>query len=314
MKNKVYFVVPYFGVFPNYFQLWLDSCARNSEFNWLLLTDCITDSFKIPENVIVKFTSLGEVKKTIETTLSINIVLDTSYKLCDFKPTYWILLDSYGIDYDFWGHCDIDLIFGKLNQFITDDLLDKYDRIYSEGHLSLMSKSPISKYAFKLEGSEYKWDTVFKDAKIFGFDEHHGVNKIWKKQGLLYFENNAAILDVDPQFNVFSLTHLPSNKSGQFFFLQDGAIMQGWYKNQIFKTQEFAYIHFQKRKMAINSTLNSDDNFIISHLGFNKYDNLLTAISELKLSAKSSLKDTLFSLRKLKTFYRFYINRIINGL
>ena len=33
---KVAIVVPYFGTLPNYFQLFLDTCAYNPEFDWLI--------------------------------------------------------------------------------------------------------------------------------------------------------------------------------------------------------------------------------------------------------------------------------------
>ena len=41
------------------------------------------------------------------------------------------------MEYDFWGYCDIDLIFGNIRKFITDDILDKYDKILSRGHFTL---------------------------------------------------------------------------------------------------------------------------------------------------------------------------------
>ena len=37
--KSIAFVIPYFGKFPNYFSLWLQSCRNNPTIDWLLFTD-----------------------------------------------------------------------------------------------------------------------------------------------------------------------------------------------------------------------------------------------------------------------------------
>ena len=36
--GKAIFIIPYFGHFNNYFQLFLNSCAYNRDFDWLIFT------------------------------------------------------------------------------------------------------------------------------------------------------------------------------------------------------------------------------------------------------------------------------------
>ena len=36
---KIAIIVPYFGKMPNYFQLFLNSCASNKKFDWLIFSD-----------------------------------------------------------------------------------------------------------------------------------------------------------------------------------------------------------------------------------------------------------------------------------
>lgn len=43
------------------------------------------------------------------------------------------MFQEYIKDYDFWGHCDADLIFGDIRKFVTDDILNKYDRLGVDG-------------------------------------------------------------------------------------------------------------------------------------------------------------------------------------
>ena len=38
MLKKI-LIIPYFGKFNNYFELWLKSCEYNTDFDWLIFTD-----------------------------------------------------------------------------------------------------------------------------------------------------------------------------------------------------------------------------------------------------------------------------------
>ena len=50
MKKKCVFIIPYFGQFKNYFSLFLESCAYNTDFDWIIFTDN-EDSFDYSRNV-----------------------------------------------------------------------------------------------------------------------------------------------------------------------------------------------------------------------------------------------------------------------
>ena len=53
-----------------------------------------------------------------------DIVIKNPYKLCDFKPLYGEFFAEYLSGFSHFGHCDIDVIMGRLSSFVTDDLLD----------------------------------------------------------------------------------------------------------------------------------------------------------------------------------------------
>ncbi|WP_368731163.1 DUF6625 family protein [Lacticaseibacillus paracasei] len=40
--KKCCFVIPYFGNFPNYFQLFLNSCKKNPHYDWLFFTPVLS--------------------------------------------------------------------------------------------------------------------------------------------------------------------------------------------------------------------------------------------------------------------------------
>ena len=127
MKQKISILIPYYGKWPVYFGLFLNSCRNNEKvLDILFLTD-IEKPKEVPANV--KFINLRfeELKTIIRKKLNINIPDIPYYKLCDFRPLYGDIFEEYVKEYDFWGYGDIDLIYGNLNKYLTSEILDNYD-------------------------------------------------------------------------------------------------------------------------------------------------------------------------------------------
>ncbi len=101
----------------------------NPDFNWLLLTDD-RQAFEYPGNVQVKYILLQDVAKLADSKFGFHVKLDEAYKLCDFKPAYGYIFEEYIKEYEFWGHCDIDIILGKISHFLTREILDRYDKFF----------------------------------------------------------------------------------------------------------------------------------------------------------------------------------------
>ncbi len=305
MLKKV-FVVPYFGFTPEYFQFWLNSCGNNHGFIWYFLTDCEVSEFQFPKNVIVKTINLESIKLIFEKYLELRISLEKPYKLCDFRPIYWILLDYFEVEYDYWGYCDIDLLFGDLEKFIPDEVIKRYDKIFSFGHLTLLRNAIFVKTAFKLEGSENFYARVFTSEKNFGFDEYHGINKICKKNGISVYKNENKIADLDPNFEKLRLIKPTLNKIGQRFIYDNGHIYQVVFSSDKVRKRiirEFAYIHFQKRDMKVK--VKSDESqFEIDY-------NELKVIDELKTFEFNLEID--YWYRLFVTVLRYYRQKVYKG-
>ena len=104
-------ILPYFGKFNSYFRLWLDSCSRNQEFEWMIVTD-IAIKETIPSNVRIVSLTLSELKEQFQKKMNVFLTLKDAYKLCDYKQFYGYLFSEYLVGYDYWGYCDCDLVFG----------------------------------------------------------------------------------------------------------------------------------------------------------------------------------------------------------
>jgi len=150
---RVLIVIPFFGTTPPWIDYFIKSCSKNSNYHWLLYGNL--------EIVPVSYTNILIVKSTIEefnelasSKLGFSISLDNPYKLCDFKPAFGKIFSDYFYDYDFWGYCDLDLIFGNIESFIRPDILKTNDIIttkvnYISGHFSLFRNNDTTKNLYK---------------------------------------------------------------------------------------------------------------------------------------------------------------------
>ncbi len=175
MREKLcLFILPYFGKFKNYFQIFLDSFSFNKHFDLLIITDQDMVNYTIPENVIIHKTTFDKFREFIKKKFVFSISLNNPYKLCDYKPTFGYLLEGYDFfkKYKYWGHLDSDMIIGNLDVIIP--LLDEnqYLKLFANGHMTiyLNNKDNNVRFMNKLNNRVIYKESFTLD-KIYGFDE-----------------------------------------------------------------------------------------------------------------------------------------------
>lgn len=270
---KVAIIIPYFGKLPNYFQLFLDSCASNKKFNWLIFSDDTT-KYHYPENVHFIQMTFRECQDLVQSKFDFKIELMRPQKLCDYKCAYGLIFEQFLEIYDWWGHCDLDQIFGDLGAFITDDMLNCYDRIGSLGHLTLYRNTADNCREFMAMLNDRKrYKEVFTTSKGCAFDEWlpGNVNEIYIQSGRpIMLENLGA--DVNSYCTQFSLVtfdikkhqYIHSHIKNSIFMIENGKLFQIYIEETGLKKVEYPYIHLQKRRMRdIRSDFNSKDYYII---------------------------------------------------
>lgn len=124
--KKICLINVFFGnKWPSYFQYFLAGCKSNPTISFLFLTNLeIPDK---PANVTVVRMTLADFNKTVSSKLGFEVNILEPYKLCDFKPAYGKIFEDHLQSFDFWGYCDIDLVFGNIRNFITAELLTNYE-------------------------------------------------------------------------------------------------------------------------------------------------------------------------------------------
>jgi hypothetical protein len=124
---SIAFVVPYVGSWPPWFPAYLQSCKYNPSIRWIFYTDCEFPS-TVPANVEFVRGSLREFEHLVERKTGMNVALELPYKLCDYKPGFGLIFEDYLDGVDFWGHCDVDLVWGNIRKFLaTDQILGSHD-------------------------------------------------------------------------------------------------------------------------------------------------------------------------------------------
>jgi hypothetical protein len=72
-------------------------------------------------------------------------------RLCDVGPAYGLIFVDAIEGFDFWGHCDMDLVFDDIRRFLTPDILQAYTKVLIHGHLSLHRNRDDVNHYFEIE-------------------------------------------------------------------------------------------------------------------------------------------------------------------
>lgn len=193
-EQSIAIVVCYLGKLPWYFDYFVLSCSHNPSVDFFIVTDDTTCPKPLPVNVKFIFSTLQEINTLATANLGFATRIENGYKLCDFKPTYGIVFNELLKDYDFWGFGDIDVIFGNIRTFITDELLNNYDLIsvrpdWIPGCFVLFKNCDKMNKLFMLS-RDYK--KVLMSDKHYCFDETNFAHDAFT-DGLGYKEINTEI-------------------------------------------------------------------------------------------------------------------------
>ena len=215
-KHRICLVICYFGTWPTYFPFFLKSCASNPEVDFLFFTDCEVPTQPSPNLKFIRL-DLLQFKQLATRKLGLNVKIKRAFKVCDFRPAYGIIFDEYLGNYDFWGHTDIDLIFGQIKTFITDDILGEYEVITSRkehitGHFTLYKNTDKINRLFE-QSADYKM--IFENERYYSFDEN---SYLWTyligEGGTIYDKNPTT--DYGNKMPVTdSMTHVVKRLSDQ---------------------------------------------------------------------------------------------------
>lgn len=243
--NKVALIIPYFGKLPNYFNLFLYSCSKNENVDFFIFTDQIVNEKY--NNVKYYKMTFNELNLLSKEKLLVSVL--SPYKLCDFKVTYGKLFENYISNYEYWGYCDCDMLFGNLNLLLNETIY-QYDKILTDGHLTIFKNEEKINNLYK---KEYKDIINFKKAVTIKepcfFDEIM-FPIICRRNNVKTYVNKEIYADILPKYFEFKMPQ--NNIDNQTFVYENGKILR---RND---NKEYIYIHLQKRKIFKDSNIDYD--------------------------------------------------------
>jgi hypothetical protein len=248
--RRVALIVMWRGPFPSYFDLFLASCASSPEYTWLIFCDQRRPD-NAPDNVRFLPLSTDEVNRRIGDTLGVATRITWPYKFCDLKPMYGVIFSDHLQGFTHWGHCDLDVIWGRLADFLTDDLYERFPRVQESGHLAIFRNTPEVNRFFMLEAPGIvTWrDVLAHDDYYFYFDEWPGINRILEYHGI----PRAPVVPVGDILAPAARfrTYQPNNHRIQAFCCQAGRVFREFVDESTGRCgrDDFAYIHLQKRRL-----------------------------------------------------------------
>lgn len=203
MTNKNYSIAVitcWYGKYPWYINYFLHSCSFNPTIDFFIITDNLKSLPNKPDNVKIIYKSISEIKTNASHKLGFKVNIDYPYKFCDFKPAYGFLFPEIIEGYDFWAQSDLDVIFGDIRYFLSNDFLSSYDFIsmrhdYTTGCFALYRNNDKMN-TFFMKSKDYR--KVFSEAIHYCFDE---CNFAWDE-----LTKGKSIFEVKTE--ITSFTHL----------------------------------------------------------------------------------------------------------
>lgn len=251
--TSILYIVPYFGKLREDFPLWLKTCEYNPTVDWIVLTDDRTE-YVYPDNVRVEYMTFEEAAGMIEKAVGFPISLENPYKLCDFKPVYGKAFAEYSEGYGFWGHCDMDLLWGDIRAFLTEEILANYNKIGFLGHSTLYRNTDEVNGRWHCEGdSKVDFREAFTSRESKFFDER-GMNEIYASNGWPVYREQIFADLTEYRYNFFmtNVADEDAEKNNKQIFVWDhGKLYRKYLDGKLVCTDEFMYIHFLKRKMKL---------------------------------------------------------------
>ena len=254
--RSILILIPYFGRWPEWFPLYLESCRANPSVHWRFFTDCPLPPDP-PPNVGFERTDFGAYCERVSQSLGIDLKPARAYKVCDLRPAFGEIHAEAIAGYDYYGYGDIDVIYGDIRRFYDDRVLSHlcvsshWDRC--SGHFTLLRNLPLVRSAFRriprwrerMANPEYQALDESKFAKVFLRHRKHPdwLRRLYRfldpLQGRSWFrEQHTTILSPKPWWDG-SLEH------PEVWYWRQGRLT-----NARDGDREFPYLHFMNWKSA----------------------------------------------------------------
>lgn len=217
--SKIRLIIPYYGSWPVYLQVFLSSLERNKMLRLALITD-LPPPERLPGNCDFVKLSFEGLKERVRQAVDPAASLCTPYKLCDYKPVYADLFPELTRGFSFWAFGDIDLVYGDISASLPcnweeHDILT-FRREWVSGAFTILRNSSKVNKLYRQSSS---FPSCLQATGYAGFDE------CFQLFDLLIGKGSDAILALDASCSFSSLVRQAS-RNGALSVYQETRIKE----------------------------------------------------------------------------------------
>ena len=186
--QQICLITCYMGPLPDYFGYYVATCRQNSSIRFVVINDTLAES-RVEGNIEYWRMNLAELNAWASSALGTEVKLQSAWKINELKPLFGRLFRDKLSGFDFWGWCDLDIIWGDLRHFLNDRFLEEYDVVTSKamwtaGHFTLLRNQPLcndlfarnpriiellnEKTYYAFEECSHRWDGIPRTPDAFG--------------------------------------------------------------------------------------------------------------------------------------------------
>ncbi len=260
MSARIALVNVWFGPLPFWMPALLHSCRFNPDVDWLIFTDQSAPA-STPENV--KFFPMDidrfNTRASAASGYRIRVNPSFTYKLCDLKMMSGLIFEEELKGYDFWGCCDLDVIWGNLRHFLTEELLANYDVISARpnrisGHFTLFRNQEAWNNLFRRVSKIQ--ERVEDSARYWRVDED-GLSKVlqWYQLSAIGRLTTRWIRRL-PLPRVWWERVWTTSGKHQRLMLEDPSLSMRWCEGRVYGAngEEMMYLHFHQIRKFMKGT------------------------------------------------------------
>lgn len=241
-------LIPYFGQWPEWINLFVESCKWNPDVRWRLYTDC-GEPENHADNVDYVHLSFDDYKARVRERLGIAFDPLDAYKLCDLRPCLAHIHERDVRGFRFFGYGDIDVVYGNIRNFYTDEVLSRFDVLSTHperlaGHFAVLRNTSAFRRTFERIDN---YRTLLDQPHYVGMDERNFTN-VFLPQGV-----GRLISYLDPRrrrrlfVERYSTVLSPRGwHDGTMNYPQRWFWQRGRLTNEHDDERDFLYLHFMR--------------------------------------------------------------------
>jgi hypothetical protein len=260
-------IAAHFGNRPSYFPLVVRSMAHNPDVHWLMYTDQPVE--EAPANLDVRVCSFEDLASRIQDRFDFEVALRDPYKLCDFRPAFGEIFGHELAGYDFWGHTDLDVLFGRIRDHLPQEAFEA-DKILFQGNFALYRNTPEAAGWFRHEIPGISYRSAMTNPAATHFDEWAGIYYILRELGVRCWQRDVIF---DIRFSRYRTRAEGAKGAPRRFAWEAGEVCEYRVEGGAVRRRTALLIHLQKRSMRppAQDVLGADRYWIDAN-GFSRQD------------------------------------------